>query len=140
LPTERAASALPATPRPSSASPQRAKSSGAGELAAASENGKTLLNRGQAYLYGNGVPRNCAQALAFLYKAADGGNAEARSQLGTLYATGHCVSLDRARAFNWFTLAAGVAPERNAWVEHNRKMLWDQMTDSEKAQTLGGPE
>jgi hypothetical protein len=102
--------------------------------------GQLLLTKGQAYLYGNGVPRDCNQALTNLYKAADMGNAEARMQLGTLYATGHCVPLDRARAYNWFTLAANVTPEHNIWVERNRRMLWGKMTETEKAQTLGAPE
>ena len=68
------------------------------------------------------------------------GNAEARTQLGSLYATGHCVPLDRTRAYNWFTLAANVTAGRNVLLERNRKMLWNKMTEAEKGQTLGGPE
>jgi TPR repeat protein len=90
-----------------------------------------LLDKAEAYLYGNGARQNCAQALVYLRTAADRGNAKARSQLGGLYATGHCVSLDRARAYYWFTLATD-AGEHNEWVEHNREMLWAQMSPGER--------
>jgi len=99
--------------------------------------GEELATKGQAYLYGNGVERDCGQALVYLRKAADMGNAQARSQLGALYATGHCVPLDRARAYNWFTLALRASSGHSVWVERNRQMLWDQMTESEKARALG---
>jgi TPR repeat protein len=65
------------------------------------------------------------------------GNAQARSQLGALYATGHCVPLDRARAYNWFSLAVRAASGHNIWIERNRQMLWEQMTEAEKARALG---
>jgi hypothetical protein len=99
--------------------------------------GEDLATKGQAYLYGNGVERDCGQALVYLRKAADMGNAQARSQLGALYATGHCVPLDRARAYNWFSLALRASSGHSIWVERNRQMLWDQMTESEKARALG---
>ena len=99
--------------------------------------GEELATKGQAYLYGNGVERDCGQALVYLRKAADMGNAQARSQLGALYATGHCVPLDRARAYNWFSLALRASSGHSIWVERNRQMLWDQMTESERARALG---
>jgi TPR repeat protein len=99
--------------------------------------GEELASKGQAYLYGNGVARNCDRALVYLRKAADMGSTQACSQLGTLYATGHCVPLDRARAYNWFSLALTAASGHNIWIERNRRMVWDQMTDSEKARALG---
>ena len=92
-----------------------------------------LVIQGQAYLYGTNVPRNCDQALKLLHKAADLGNARARSQLGALYATGHCVNLDRARAYDWYSLAAGSSSKKDVWVERNRDMLWNEMTPEEKA-------
>jgi hypothetical protein len=105
------------------------------EVRPARDTGDQLVARGQAYLYGNGVPHSCSQALIYLRKGADLGNAEARSQLGAMYATGHCVPLDRARAYQWFSLAAEVANGRNVWIERNREMLWSKMTDAEKAHT-----
>jgi hypothetical protein len=95
-----------------------------------------LLDKAEAYLYGHGTRQSCSQALVYLRTAADHGSAKARSQLGGLYATGHCVSLDRATAYNWFTLAAE-AGERNVWVERNREMLWAQMSPSERQRVSG---
>jgi hypothetical protein len=94
-----------------------------------------LIAKADAYLYGRGVPRNCQQALAYLRTAANEGSPDARSKLGGLYATGNCVRLDRAEAYNWFTLARD-AGSRSVWLERNRQMLWDQMTQAEKARVL----
>jgi hypothetical protein len=127
---------LASVDREPSASAKREKSpSNRGEVRPTRDTGDHLVARGQAYLYGNGVPRSCSQALIYLRKSADLGNAEARSQLGAMYATGHCVPLDRARAYQWFSLAAEAANGRNVWIERNREMLWSKMTDAEKAQT-----
>lgn len=100
------------------------------------EPGSELVAKGEKYLYGRGVPKNCDQALVYLRTAANRGNADARSKLGALYATGHCVSMDRAEAYNWFTLARE-AGSKNMWVERNREMLWSQMSQAEKERTLG---
>jgi hypothetical protein len=91
-----------------------------------------LVNKADAYIYGRGVPKSCDQALVYLHTAANHGNASARSKLGGLYATGHCVALDRAEAYNWFTLARE-AGAKNVWIDRNREMLWSQMTPDEKA-------
>ncbi|MGA3210409.1 MAG: hypothetical protein ABSD20_03825 [Terriglobales bacterium] len=92
-----------------------------------------LLAQGQASLYGNNVPRDCNQALKLIRNAADLGNARARSLLGALYATGHCVPLDRAQAYDWYSLAAGSSKEKDVWVQRNREMLWNEMTPDERA-------
>ncbi len=94
-----------------------------------------LLAKGQAYLYGKGVPKSCSQALVYLRNAADMSNPKAYSQLGALYATGHCVPLDRARAYNWFTKSKN-AGSTSIWVDQNRQMLWSQMTPAEKERAL----
>lgn len=94
-----------------------------------------LVVKAEGYLYGRGgMPRNCDQALVYLRTAADRGNATARSKLGGLYATGNCVPLDRARAYNWFTRARE-AGDRNVWIERNMSMLWSEMTPEERART-----
>jgi TPR repeat protein len=95
-----------------------------------------LLTRGLAHLYGNGTQQSCEQALVFLNSAARKGNAKAISQLGGLYATGHCVPLDRARAYQYFTRARE-AGGGNVYVERNRSMLWNQMSDAERARVRG---
>lgn len=97
------------------------------------DEGGSLLTRGLAYLNGTGVPGNCEQALVYLNAAAQKGNARARSQLGGLYATGRCVPLDRARAYQYFTLALDAEHGRNVYIERNRSMLWSQMSDTERA-------
>jgi TPR repeat protein len=98
------------------------------------DEGSALLTRGLAYLNGTGVPHNCSQALVYLDSSARRGNAKANSQLGGLYATGHCVPLDRARAYQYFTRAREAEHGRNVYIERNRQMLWSQMSDAEKAQ------
>ena len=119
-----AKSSVAGFPRPPVVSPAAGKTPDPGE---------ELFSRGEAHLYGRGMPLSCSQALVELRRAADLGNLHARSQLGALYATGHCVPLDRVRAYTWFSLAANGARGRDSLVEHNRRMLWDQMTEAERA-------
>lgn len=95
-----------------------------------------MVARAERYLYGRGVRKNCDQALVYLRIAANRGSATARSKLGGLYATGNCVPMDRAEAYNWFTLARE-AGSKSMWVERNREMLWSQMTQAERERTLG---
>lgn len=61
---------------------------------------------GQMYLDGLGVPKDPAQAAAWLEKAAGGGNARARAQIGALYATGTGVPQDEMKASYWLLKAA----------------------------------
>ena len=98
------------------------------------DEGSDLFKKGQAYLYGNGVPTSCIQALAYLRKSADLGNAQAQGQLGVLYATGHCLPVNRARAYYWLSQAAEASHSRNVWIERNRQNLWDEMTEAERRQ------
>jgi hypothetical protein len=78
---------------------------------------------------------SCNQAVDLLREAALHGNATARSRLGGLYATGQCVPLDRAEAYNWFTLAKD-AGAHYSWIEHNRSMLWAQMSERERERVM----
>lgn len=90
-----------------------------------------MLSQGQRYLYGQGVRKSCEQALNLIHGAANQGNAEARSQLGGMYATGNCAPFDRVTAYRWFTLALDASP-RNGSVQRTRDMLWREMTDTER--------
>jgi len=90
-----------------------------------------LVARGQNYLYGKGVRRNCDQALMLLKAAASHGNPKASSQLGAMYATGNCVALDRPTAYRWFSAAANAEPG-NIYVERNRTMIWREMSADER--------
>ena len=86
---------------------------------------------GQKYLYGNGVPQNCARAKAQLLAAAARSNAQAQSTLGAMYATGHCVDRDVVSAYRWF--AQALQNDRsNTRIQQDLQVLWNQMTPQEK--------
>lgn len=114
------------------------RSTAAMRPAKAEEPDNDLVAKADAYLYGRGVRRNCQQALVLLRTAANRGNSIARSKLGGLYATGQCVPLDRAEAYNWFTLSRD-AGNNNVWVERSREMLWSKMTPDERSRVIEPP-
>jgi hypothetical protein len=118
------------------ASAERPQPAGAPSVKVHETPGEQMFVKGRNYLYGTGgVAKNCQQALIYLRNAADLGNTHARSQLGALYATGHCVPLDRAQAYEWFTLAHS-GRDAGIWVEHNRQMLWSQMSEDERRRAM----
>jgi hypothetical protein len=86
---------------------------------------------GERYLYGNGVPQNCARAETSLRIAATHGNSKAQTVLGTMYATGHCVGRDLPSAYRWFARALHEEPQ-NSRISADLQVLWRQMTPQEK--------
>jgi hypothetical protein len=86
---------------------------------------------GERYLYGNGVPQNCARAETSLRIAATHGNSKAQTVLGTMYATGHCVGRDLPSAYRWFARALHQEPQ-NTRISADLQVLWRQMTPQEK--------
>jgi hypothetical protein len=86
---------------------------------------------GERYLYGNGVPQNCARAESSLRTAAMHGNSKAQTVLGTMYATGHCVGRDLPSAYRWFARALHEEPQ-NGRISADLQVLWRQMTPQEK--------
>jgi TPR repeat protein len=64
------------------------------------------LNLGFLYYEGKGVPRDYAQAIVWLRKAAEQGNAEAQLSLGAAYEMGKGVQQDDAEAAAWYRKAA----------------------------------
>jgi hypothetical protein len=64
------------------------------------------------YRDGEGVPQDYAQAILWLRKAAEQGNAGAQWSLGGLYLDSKGVPRDYAEAYFWYDLA--VAGEQNA--------------------------
>ncbi len=86
---------------------------------------------GERYLYGNGVPQNCARAESSLRTAATHGNTKAQTVLGTMYATGHCVGRDLPTAYRWFARALHQEPQ-NSRISADLQVLWRQMTPQEK--------
>jgi hypothetical protein len=86
---------------------------------------------GERFLYGNGVPQNCARAESSLRAAATHGNTKAQTVLGTMYATGHCVGRDLPTAYRWFARALHQEPQ-NSRISADLQVLWRQMTPQEK--------
>lgn len=115
----------PKVPRTRPAKPAPVQSS-----AAASPDADLELT-GERYLYGNGVPRNCAKAESSLRTAATHGNSKAETVLGTMYATGHCVGRDLPTAYRWFARALRQEPQ-NTRISADLQVLWRQMTPQEK--------
>jgi hypothetical protein len=89
-----------------------------------------LLNDGRNYLYGNGVAKDCDRAQQDL-RAAARASAEAKSLLGSMYASGTCVTRSLPRAYRWFALALRNRPD-NTRLQTDLKMLWQQMSASER--------
>ena len=89
----------------------------------------------ERYLYGRGVRQNCGRALSALHPAADASNPKARTLLGAMYATGHCVPRDLPSSYRWFTLALREDPN-NVWVERNLQTVWNEMSASEKQRAM----
>jgi hypothetical protein len=99
---------------------------------AAQPAGAELVASGERYLYGRDVPRNCSQAVVNFNAAAKQNNPRALSYLGSLYATGQCVPLDRALAYQWFSRALAL-DRGNTYLAHNLNMLWGEMSSEERA-------
>ena len=97
----------------------------------AADTGDAAFRRGEAYLYGRGVPVNCDEAVKYLKAASAKQHARARSTFGTMYATGHCVPRDLPTAYSWFALALRVDPN-NQILEKDLSAVWNQMTPPER--------
>jgi hypothetical protein len=90
-----------------------------------------LVADGEKYLYGRGVPEDCARAQRNLQIAARESNAKAQTLLGAMYATGHCVGRDLPVAYRWFAKALHGDPG-NSRVQRDLEVLWKQMTPEER--------
>jgi hypothetical protein len=90
-----------------------------------------LVAEGEKYLYGDGVPQNCARAQKSLASAAKRLNVKAQSLLGTMYATGHCTNRDLPTAYRWFAKALRQDPS-NDRIKRDLEVLWREMTPDER--------
>jgi hypothetical protein len=90
-----------------------------------------LETQGENYLYGHGVPVDCQRAGKSLLAAAARSSAKAQSVLGTMYATGHCVTRDVPTAYRWFAKALHQDPG-NIRIQQDLSVLWQQMTEEER--------
>jgi hypothetical protein len=96
-----------------------------------SDPGAQLEREGEKFLYATEDPANCNRAARDLLAASEQANAKADTVLGTMYATGHCVSLDLPRAYSWF--AKALQQDRgNRLLESDLHVLWNQMTARER--------
>ncbi len=98
---------------------------------AAADTGDADFRKGEAYLYGRGMPENCTEAVKSLKAASAKSNAKARSAFGTMYATGHCVPRDLPTSYLWFAMALRVDPN-NQILEKDLSAVWNQMTPPER--------
>ena len=121
-----------ATPPPR---PRKSETTRAQRAAASASQADDLVAQGEKYLYGNGVPENCARARTNLLAAAQHSNAQAQSVLGTMYATGHCATRDLPTAYRWFSRSLRQDP-KNSRLEQDLRVLWNQMTPAERQQAL----
>jgi TPR repeat protein len=76
------------------------------QLQAEIGNAQAQSRLGMAYLGGDGVPKNPAQAFYWFKKAAEQGNAWGEGGVGTAYINGEGVAKDEKEAFKWFKKAA----------------------------------
>ncbi len=98
---------------------------------ASGNKGDAEFKRGEAYLYGRGVPENCNEAIRNLKEASAKQNAKARSAFGTMYATGHCVPRNLPTSYSWFAQALRADPN-NQILEKDLTAVWNQMTPPER--------
>jgi TPR repeat protein len=88
------------------------------------------------YVGGQGVPRDYAQAVVWLRKAAEQGNALGQINLGTTYERGQGVPQDYAQAHMWYNLAASHAedPATREMAVKNRDDVATKMTPAQIAE------
>lgn len=120
-----------APPRPAAKVKPASAPSAGNAKAVADDSGSAAFRKGEAYLYGRGVPENCDEAIKSLKSASNSGNAKARSAFGTMYATGHCVPRDLPTSYSWFARALQADPN-NQILEKDLTAVWNQMTPPER--------
>lgn len=76
---------------------------------------------GRMYEFGQGVPQDKAQGIAWVRKAAAQNHVDAQQELGFIYATGDGVKQDDAQAVAWFRKAA---TQGDATAQYNLGLLY----------------
>jgi hypothetical protein len=89
------------------------------------------VEEAQRYLTGHGVRQDCGRAISLLRSSARDGNPRAQVKLGALYATGQCVTQDRAAAYEWLARAQETEPH-NSYLQRTMNSLWANMTPEER--------
>jgi hypothetical protein len=124
-PKQQPAVAPPSSPKPAASKPSPALASPGDSFE------DRLVADGEKYLYGRGVPEDCARAQRNLQIGAKQSNSKAQTLLGAMYATGHCVNRDLPTAYRWFAKALHGDPS-NSRVQRDLEVLWKQMTPEER--------
>lgn len=123
-PADNSVEAQPNKPQPVKTKPQR-------RAPTIDESAEALESQGENYLYGRGVQADCGRAGKSLLAAAAHSSLKAQSVLGTMYATGHCVTRDVPAAYRWFAKALHQDPG-NVRLQRDLEVLWQQMTPEER--------
>jgi hypothetical protein len=122
----------PETPAPISASQQvKATRTPAPKPEPPADTGDAFFRRGESFLYGRNGAQDCGNAIKYLKMASEKQHAKARSMMGTMYATGHCVPRDLPNSYRWFALALQADPN-NSVLEKDLGAVWNQMTPPER--------
>jgi hypothetical protein len=119
----------PAT-TPTPTIPKKSAAISPSDAGASTTESDAAFKKGEAYLYGRGVPENCDQANKYLKAAADQ-SSKARAAFGTMYATGHCAPRDLPTSYRWFAQALRLDPN-NQILEKDLSAIWNQMTPPER--------
>lgn len=98
---------------------------------AMAKDGEAPVVLADMYAQGNGVTKNCEQAVLLLKAASKNANPHGRSKLGFMYATGQCVPRDRVEAYRLMHSALQVNPG-SGWLEKNQETLWKEMSTGER--------
>ncbi|MGB7583833.1 MAG: hypothetical protein WBM11_03230, partial [Terriglobales bacterium] len=130
-PTNSAATPITEPPTATHVAPRPAKPMVERKAPVADAPVDALEAEGENYLYGHGVPEDCRRASKNLLVAAARSSAKAQSVLGTMYATGHCVTRDVPTAYRWFAKALHQDPG-NVRIQQDLEVLWRQMTEEER--------
>ena len=69
-------------------------------------NAEAQQKLGSAYLFGEGIPQDDTQAVAWYRKSAEQGNADAQNSLGFVYEVGMGVPQDAVQAVAWYRKAS----------------------------------
>jgi hypothetical protein len=120
----------PAATKPTPSASKKSPSLVASASVTPTNDADAAFKKGEAYLYGRGVPENCDQANRYLKTAADQ-SSKARAAFGTMYATGHCAPRDLPTSYRWFAQALRLDPN-NQILEKDLSAIWNQMTPPER--------
>jgi hypothetical protein len=89
---------------------------------------------GQAYLNGEGVPKDQAKALQWFRKTAEAGNMEGQRNLGHAFAQGQGTPVDVVEAYQWLSVAAkqGDKAAKAELADFTKKLTQEQLRQGQE--------